>query len=59
MPANLYQQLLAAERQLTDMTSQLPIAEACGVECQAYREKLRKQLSFIANLKANYAPANQ
>lgn len=51
-----YSQLLDAERALTDMTSQLPIAEKCGIDCQNYRSKLKIQLEIIANLKAGYAP---
>lgn len=51
-----YAKLLDAERKLTDMTSQLPVAEKCGIDCQNYRQALKTQLEIIANLKLGYAP---
>lgn len=51
-----YTKLLAAERGLTDIVTELDKAEKCGVDCQSYRESLRQQLALIANIKANYQP---
>ena len=53
-----YQELLNAERGLTGIVSDLDKAEACGIECQRYRETLRAQLAAIAAMKQHFAPSN-
>lgn len=51
-----YNDLLSAERGLTDIVDDLDKAEKCGIDCQQKREALRNQLAAIQNIKAFFAP---
>ena len=51
-----YQKLLTAERQLTDLSTVIPKAEECGVDCKAFRTALEAQLGSIANMKRHFGP---
>lgn len=52
----LYQEMLLAERDLTDSLREADKAEECGIDCQQHREKIRIQLETISKLKQNFAP---
>lgn len=56
MTPESYSKLLATERNLTDLITEVDKAESCGIECQGYRNSIEAQLNQISLLKQTYAP---
>lgn len=48
--------LTEAERQLRDKLPILDKAEACGINCQGYRQLMHDKLEQIAKIKLHFGP---
>jgi hypothetical protein len=56
MSPERYQQLLAAERNFTDILPDLDNLEQCGEDCTAEREIIKSRIEQIAKLKQHFKP---
>lgn len=56
LPPERYNELLKAERALTDLATEFDAAEECGIECQELRTIQAEYLNRISAIKKNYAP---
>ena len=51
-----YRELLKAERDLVDILPDIDDLEACGEDCQAYRDIHRESIDRIGKLKQFFKP---
>jgi hypothetical protein len=56
LPLDRYNELLKAERGLTDLSAEFDAFEECGGECQELRTAQQMTLKRISAIKRHYGP---
>jgi len=56
LPSENIVEVQQAQRELTDLLSELDRAEECGVDCQAFRAAAQEALQQGENIIKNYGP---